>query len=79
MIKLIAVAGFALALASSAQALTPAPVSQPEGLTTQVAAACGVGRTRIGGQCVARTTVRHARRDIRRCARWNGTVCARWL
>ena len=74
MIRLIAVAGLALAFATSAQALTPAPVSQPEGLITQVAAACGAGRTRINGVCVARTTVR----QTRRCVRWNGNVCAAW-
>jgi len=79
MIRLIAVAGFTLALATSAQAITPAPVSQPEVSTTQVAYACGAGRTRIAGRCVARTTVRQTRRDVRRCARWNGNVCARWL
>ena len=68
MIRLIAVAGFALSVAASAQAMTPAPVAQPDGMITQVAAACGVGRTRINGVCVARTTVRQTRRAVRRCA-----------
>lgn len=66
MIRLIAVAGFALALATSAQAMTPAPISQPDGPFTQVAAACGAGRTRVNGVCVARTTIRQTRRAIRR-------------
>jgi hypothetical protein len=79
MIKLIAVAGFALAFATSVQAMTPAPIPQPDGMITQVAVGCGVGRTRVGGVCVARTTIRQTRREARRCARWNGGVCARWL
>jgi hypothetical protein len=73
MIRLIAVAGFALSVASSTQAMTPAPIPQPDGIITQVALACGVGRTRINGVCVARTTVRHARRAVRRCA--TGMTC----
>jgi hypothetical protein len=68
MIRLIAVVGFALSVAISAQAMTPAPIPQPDGMITQIAAACGVGRTRVNGVCVARTTVRHTRRAVRRCA-----------
>jgi hypothetical protein len=78
MIRLIAVAGFALALATSAQAMTPAPIPQPDSMVMQVAAACGPGRTRVSGVCVARTTVRHTRRAVRRCLRWQGGVCARY-
>ena len=66
MIRLIAAAGFALAVATSAQAITPAPIPQPDGMITQVAAACGAGRTRVGGVCVARTTKRQVRRAVRR-------------
>ena len=66
MIRLIAIAGFALALATSAQAMTPAPIPQPDGMVTQVAAACGAGRTRVNGVCVARTTIRQTRRAVRR-------------
>ena len=66
MIRLIAVAGFALALATSVQAMTPAPIPQPDGMITQVAAACGAGRTRVNGVCVARTTIRQTRRAVRR-------------
>ena len=68
MIRLIAVAAFALAVATPAQAMSPAPLLQPDGMTTQVAVGCGVGRTRVGGVCVARTTKRHVRRAARRCA-----------
>jgi hypothetical protein len=31
MLRLFAVAGFALAIATSAQAITPAPIPQPDG------------------------------------------------
>jgi hypothetical protein len=79
MIKLIAVAGFALAVATSAEAMTPAPIPQPASAITQVAFGCGPGRTRVGGVCVARTTIRHARRAARRCAFWHGGVCGRWV
>jgi hypothetical protein len=76
MLRLIAVAGFALTIATSAQGMTPAPLAPPDGMVTQIAVGCGVGRTRIDGVCVARTTVRHARRAVRRCVRWNAGVCA---
>ena len=73
MIKLIAIAGCALFVAVSAQAMTPAPIiPQPDGMITEVAA-CGAGRTRVNGVCVARTTVRQTRRAVRRCA--TGMTC----
>jgi len=78
MIRSIVIAGFALSVATSAQALTPAPIPQPDSVITPVAAACGPGRTRVNGVCVARTTIRHARREVRRCLRWNGGVCAQY-
>ena len=73
MIRLIAVA-FALTLATSVQAMSPAPLHQPDGMITQIRAACGAGRVRINGVCVARTTKRQARR----CARWSGGACVLW-
>jgi hypothetical protein len=76
MIRLIAIAGLAFSVATSALAMTPAPISQPNGMITQVALACGPGRTRVNGVCVARTTIRRARREARRCLRWHGGVCA---
>jgi hypothetical protein len=51
MLRLIAVAGFAVAVATSAQAMTPAPIPQPDSMITQVVYACGAGRTRVGGVC----------------------------
>ena len=78
MIRLIAVTILSLSVTASAQALTPAPNSfpQPDDMITRVAAACGPGRTRVNGVCVARTTVRQTRRAVRRCVRWQGSVCA---
>jgi hypothetical protein len=77
MIRLIAVAGFAFLVATSAQGMTPAPIAQPDdNMITQIAAACGPGRTRVNGVCVARTTIRQTRRAVRRCVRWQGGVCA---
>jgi len=78
MIRWIAVAGFALAVATSAEAMRAAPIHQQDGMMTQVAYGCGPGRTRVGGVCVARTTIRHTRRAVRRCALWRGGVCARY-
>ena len=73
MIKLVVIAGFALSIAVSAQAMTPTPIPQPDSMITEVAAACGAGRTRVNGVCVARTTVRQTRRAVRRCA--TGMTC----
>ena len=79
MMKLIAVAAFALAVATSEQAMSPAPLPQSDGMTTQVAFGCGPFRTRVAGVCVARVTKRHIRRQVRRCAMWGaGHVCRRW-
>ena len=66
MIRLIAGATFALLAATSVQAITPAPIPQPDGTITQVAFACGPGRTLVNGVCVARTTIRQTRRAVRR-------------
>ena len=74
MMRLIAIAGFALALATSAQAMTPAPLLQLGGVIAQVRLGCGPGQTMRNGQCVARTDVRQSRR----CARWSGGACAEW-
>jgi hypothetical protein len=78
MIRLIAIAAFALAVATSAQAITLTPLHQSDSMITQVREACGAGRVRINGVCVARTTKRHVRREVRRCARWHGGVCAHY-
>jgi hypothetical protein len=59
----------AVSIATSAQAMSPAPLHQPDGMITQVREACGVGRVRVNGICVARTTRRHLRREARRVRR----------
>ena len=78
MLRLMAVAGFALFVATSAHAITPAPPPQMDEMVTRVAVGCGLGRTRVNGVCVARTTVRQTRRAVRRCVRWQAGVCARY-
>ena len=72
MIRLIAVA-FALALASSAQAMPPAHLQQPDRAVITVREACGPGMIRTPGDACA---PRAARREVRRCLRWAGGVCA---
>jgi len=75
MIKLIGVTAIALAIGVSAQAMPRAPLHQSDGVTTQVAYGCGLGRTRVRGVCVSRRTIR----GVRRCAVWGvGHVCRRW-
>ena len=68
MLRLIAVA-FALTLASSAQALPPVSVLQPDQLVVPVREACGAGMHMVNGVCV-RTP---ARRNASRCVR--GRTC----
>ena len=74
MIKTVAIVLFGLALGSAAQAMPPAPVPQLDSIITQARMGCGAGMVMVNGACVARTTIRHARR----CARWNGGVCAHY-
>jgi hypothetical protein len=68
MLRLIA-AAFALTLASSAQALPPVSLFQPDKLVVPVREACGAGMHMVNGVCV-RT---HARRAASRCVR--GKTC----
>ena len=69
MLRLFAVAGFALAVTTSAQAITPAPIPQPDGMISQVRLGCGPFRTRVNGVCGARTTIRQTRRMARKAYR----------
>jgi hypothetical protein len=77
MIRLIAAAGFALVVATSAQALTPAPLTQPDHMITQARMGCGAGRVMVNGVCQSRAGMRQERRAIRRCVRYSGGVCVR--
>jgi membrane-bound ClpP family serine protease len=72
MIRFIAVA-FALAVATSAQAMSPAPLHQSDVLITQVRHACGAGYHMVNGTCI-RTA---ARRNAARCAVGMRTVGGR--
>ena len=74
MIRLIAFAAFAFAVTTSVQATPLAPIQEPDSMITQVVAGCGMGMTRVNGVCVSR----HAKRVARRCARWNGSTCAKY-
>jgi hypothetical protein len=58
MVRLIAIAAIAFAASASAQAMTPMPLHQSDSMITQVREACGAGRVRVNGICVARTTIR---------------------
>ena len=64
MIRLVAVAALALAVTTSAEAMSPAPLHQPDSMITQVREACGAGMHMVNGQCI-RTS---ARRNAARCA-----------
>ena len=76
MVRLIAVAAIALAVATSAQAMSPAPRHQADGVITQVRQSCGVGQVRINGICMYRSTARQVRRGSRKCVAWSEGVCS---
>ena len=66
MIRLIAIAAFALAVATSAQAMSPAPLNQADGMITQVRQACGAGMkwNNALGRCATTSARRHVRRGV---------------
>jgi hypothetical protein len=64
MIKLITFAGFALALATSVHAMSPAPLHQSGGIITQVREACGAGMHMVNGACRTTSARRHVRRGV---------------
>jgi hypothetical protein len=73
MIRLIAVA-FALALATTAQALPPVAVQPADEMVTQIREGCGAGMRRTaGGACIRTPARRQAGRAVRRCAA--GVTC----
>ena len=65
MIRLITVA-FALTLATSVQAMSPAPLHQGDGVITQVRQACGAGMkwNNALGRCATTSARRHVRRGV---------------
>jgi hypothetical protein len=77
MIRSIAVAAFALIVATSAQAMTLALVHQPDPIITQVRMGCGWGTVRVNGVCVARTIRHNCILWWPRCScpHWYGGAC----
>jgi hypothetical protein len=63
MIRFVAVA-FVLALATSAQAMSPVPLHQSDGMITQVRANCGAGMR--WNEALKTCTTTSARRHVRR-------------
>ena len=64
MIRLIAIAAFALAAATSAQAMSPAPLHPSDGMITQVRQNCGAGMK--WNNALQRCATTSARRNVRR-------------
>jgi hypothetical protein len=61
MVRLIALV-FTFAAATSAQAMTVAPVHQADNMLIQVRQACGAGMHMVNGRCVTTSARRHVRR-----------------
>jgi hypothetical protein len=69
------ITAIALLTTSSAYAMSPVTHHETTGMVIQVREGCGAGRVRVNGICVARTTIRHVRREARRCRRWDAGHC----
>ena len=63
MMRLVALTGFAFAVAMSAQAVPRATLAQTGSLVTQVRNGCGTGMVMVNGQCVSRPDIRVERRN----------------
>jgi hypothetical protein len=61
--RLVALTGFALAVATSAQAMPRTTPAQTGSLITQVRKGCGVDMVMVSGLCVSRPDIRVERRD----------------
>ena len=68
MIRLIAVV-FALAVATSAQAMPLTSLHQPDSMITQVREGCGAGMHMVNGRCITTSARRHVRREVIRPGR----------
>ncbi len=66
MVRLIAVAAFAVAIATSVQAMPLPQLHQQDGLITQVRHNCGAGMrwNSALGRCATTSARRHVRRDV---------------
>jgi hypothetical protein len=65
MVRMILGASFALLVGTSVQAMTPAPMPQPNDMITQARFGCGPGMTMVNGACVSRSAIRQTRRAVR--------------
>ena len=63
MVRLIGVV-FALAVSTSAQAVSLAPLHQQDNMMAQVRQACGAGMHMINGRCVTTPARRQVRRNV---------------
>ena len=63
MIRLTAVV-FAVTVATSAQAMSPTPLLQPDNMIAQAREGCGAGMHMINGRCVTTPARRHVRREV---------------
>ena len=63
MVRLIGVV-FALAVSTSAQAMSLAPLNQQDTMIAQVRQGCGAGMHMINGRCITTPARRHVRRDV---------------
>ena len=63
MTRLIALV-FALAIGTSAQAMSLTLSPQPDDMITRVRQACGAGMHMVNGRCVTTPARRHVRRDV---------------
>ena len=80
MIRSIVFAAFALAVATSAQAMSPPPLHQSDGMITQVGQPCGPGQVRSKGNCVFKATNHPVNRGdgYRRCVAWSEGFCVQY-
>jgi hypothetical protein len=82
MIRLLISVAFALAVATSAEAMSPAPLHEPDAMITQVRQARQArpcydpNQVRINGIC--EFWARHVSRPQHRCVEWNEGFCVEY-
>ena len=81
MIRLSISVAFALAVATSAEAISPAPLHEPDARVTHIADGqpCDLpNQVRINGICMLRTAPPVRQRGYRRCVEWNEGMCVEY-
>ena len=81
MIRLSISVAFALAIATSAEAMSPAPLHEPGAEVTHIADGqpCDLpNQVQINGICQLRTTPPVRQRGYRRCVEWNEGMCVEY-